>query len=456
MALVEHLTARVAELEAQVARLSRNSTNSSKPPSSDPPSVIRGLKTPTGRRRGGQPGHEGHKRKLLPREKVDFIVPLVPEECDHCGAGLRGIDVAPRRHQVIDIPPIMPMVTEYQLHAVDCDKCGETTQARLPIDVPLSSFGPRLSAMLSICTAKYRLSKRSVRELLRDFLGVELALGSVINVEQQVSAALQSPVAEAREYLRQASAVNADETSWRENKNKAWLWVAATALVTVFVVAGRRSSEVAKDLLGEAFGGLLTTDRWSAYNWVDVLRRQLCWSHLLRDFQSWVDGGGAGKSLGLQLLHEAQQMFRWWHRVRDGTMSRATFAKKMRGVQLNVATLLTEASECATPRVRGMAKEMLKLEGALWTFIDREGVEPTNNFAERQIRHAVLWRKGCFGTDSAAGSRFVERMLTTITTLRQQERNALEYVTAACTAALKGAPPPSLLPGQLRVMLAAA
>lgn len=450
-ATIALLTARLNALEAEVARLKRNSTNSSKPPSSDPPGVDRAPQKRTGKKRGGQPGHKGHQRKLLPPSKVNVVVPLVPEECDHCGAGLRGRDADPRRHQVIDIPPITPTVTEYQLHALDCDECGATTRAQLPLDVPLSSFGPRLSAMLAICTAKYRLSKRAVRELLRDFLGVELALGSVANVEQQVSAALEASVAEARAHVQKASAVNADETSWRENKSKAWLWVAATGTVTVFVIAARRSAEVAKDLLGDAFRGVLTTDRWSAYNWVEVARRQLCWSHLLRDFQSWVDGGGDGKQLGLQLLREARRMFRWWHRVRDGTMPRSAFAKKMRAVQLNVATLLTQASECRTRRVSGMATEMLKLEWALWTFVYTEGVEPTNNFGERQIRHAVLWRKGSFGTDSAAGSRFVERMLTTITTLRQQERNALEYVTAACAAALKGAPAPSLLPGQAHV-----
>jgi transposase len=443
-------------LEAEVAQLKRNSTNSSKPPSSDPPSVARQPQSPTGKKRGGQPGHEGHKRKLLPASKVNVVVPLVPKDCGHCGAGLRGRDADPRRHQVVDIPPITPTVTEYQLHQLACEECGETTRAELPLGVPLGAFGPRLSATLAICTAKYRLSKRAVRELLRDFFGVDLALGSVANVEQQVSAALEAPVAAAREHVRQAAVVNADETSWAEDKKKAWLWVAATSMVTVFVIATRRSAKVAKDLLGETFRGVLTTDRWSAYNWVDVRLRQICWSHLIRDFQSWIDGGGAGKALGVELLHEARRMFRWWHRVRDGTMTREKFARRMRPVQFNVAALLTQASRCRSRRVSGMAKEMIKLEWAFWTFISTEGVEPTNNFGERQIRHAVLWRKGSFGTDSVSGSRFVERLLTTIASLRQQERNVLEFVTSACSAALAGEAPPSLIPGQARVMLAAA
>jgi transposase len=451
---LEAALARVGELEAQVASLSRNSTNSSKPPSTDPPGVARDPHKGSAKKRGGQPGHQGHQRRLLPPEKISRTVDVLPDKCDGCDARLHGRDKDPLRHQVVEIPPISPDVTEYRLHALTCG-CGVTTRARLPGGVPRGAFGPRLSAMISICTAKYHLSKRAVRELLADFLGVELSLGSVANVEQQVSAALESCFNEARQHVQQSETVNADETSWREDKRKAWLWVAATKVVTVFVVATSRSARVAKDLLGEAFRGVLTTDRWSAYNWVNVALRQICWAHLKRDFQSWVDGGGAGTKAGLELLRRTRRMFRLWHRVRDGTLSREQFIKKMRPVQLDVATLLTQASTCSTPRVRGMAKEMMKLEWAFWTFVETPGVEPTNNFGERQIRHAVLWRKGSFGTDSAAGSRFVERLLTTIATLRQQQRNVLEFITEACSAHLTGAAKPSLIPGRAHVMLAA-
>ncbi len=447
---------RIVELEAKVAQLSRNSTNSSKPPSSDPPGVDRPQKKPGKRSRGGQPGHRPNQRQLLPPEKVTNVVGLVPETCNHCGCALHGCDPAPLRHQVVELPPVTPIVTEYQRHALEFEACGAITRAELPIGVPVGMVGPRLSALVAVLTAKYRLSKRSAREFLRDVLGVGLSLGSVSNTEQQVSAAIAVPVEQAREHVHQASEVNADETSWREGLKKAWLWVAATASVTVFLIATSRSAAVAKELLGESFSGILTTDRWSAYNWVNVARRQICWSHLLRDFQSWVDGGGDGKRVGLAMLAEARRMFRWWHRVRDGTMSREKFVRKMRTVQLKVATLLTEASACKTPRVQGMAKEMLKLEWAFWTFIDTPGVEPTNNFGERQVRHAVLYRKGCFGTDSEAGSRFVERMLTVVATLRQQERNVLEFLAEACIARLNGSAPPSLLLGHDEVMRAAA
>ena len=448
--VVERLTARVVELEAQVAALLRNSTNSSKPPSSDPPAVARPPKSPSGKKRGGQPGHKGHQRRLLPVEEVDQVVKLVPDHCDGCGKTgcLTPLSDPPLRSQVIEVPPIKPTVTEHQRFAATCSECGATTVAPLPAGVPRGAFGPRLAAMLAVCTAKYRMSKRAVRELLSDFLGVELCLGSVANVEQQVSVVLAGPFEEARAHIKAAPVVHADETSWRENKAKAWLWVAATPLVSVFLVATARSGKVAKELLGEAFAGILVTDRWSAYRFVEAVRRQVCWAHLRRYFQGWVDGGGEGVRFGKALLAEVKRMFKWWRKVRDGTMPLADFQKKVRKVQTSVGAVLSTAAECSTKGVAGMATEILKLETALWNFVTEPGVEPTNNFGERTIRHAVIWRKGCFGTDSTDGSRFVERMLTTVATLRQQQRNVLEFITQACQAQLMHTAPPSLLPPQ--------
>jgi transposase len=457
-ALVVKLLARIVALEAQVAALSRNSTNSSKPPSLDPPGVTRQQHKPSGKKRGGQPGHSRHQRQLLPPDQVDAVVRHVPDRCGRCGRSdcLVACATPPVRSQTVEIPRIKPSVTEHQQFAVTCTHCDATTVAALPPGVSCGAFGPRLSAMLAVCTAKYRLSKRAVREMLSDFLGVELSLGSVSNVEKQVSAALEKPTEEARAYVRSAPVVHADETSWRENKKKAWLWVAATPLVSVFIVATSRASKVAKELLGEAFAGVLVTDRYSAYRWVKTILRQLCWAHLRRDFQSWVDGGGIGAKLGQSILTDTKRMFKWWHKVRDGTLTREGFVKRMRPVAINVGVLLSEAEARGDGRVAGMAKEMLKLEQALWTFVHVEGVEPTNNFGERTIRHAVIWRKSCFGTDSADGSRFVERMLTTIASLRQQRRNVLEFIVQACEAALNHSQPPSLLPQSDQEIRAAA
>jgi transposase len=430
------------------ARLAQNSSNSSKPPSSDPPGAVRRAVKPTGRKPGGQPGHEGHKRELLPLEQVDRVVTLAPGTCGRCqGPVVEKLDAPPPvRHQVTELPPVKPHVTEYRQCFGYCAGCEAWTSAPLPADVSASAFGPRLTALVALLSGQYRLSKRMVQDLLSSVLGVELSLGSVSKLESNVSAALEAPVEQARQHVQQAHVAHLDETGWREGRRKAWLWTAVTSEVTVFLIATSRGAAVAKQMLGEDFTGFLVTDRWSAYGWADLHLRQVCWSHLLRDFQGFVDRGGKGAALGKELLKQARRMFKWWHRVRDGTLSRRTFERRMREVEREVGRLLRKAAVCPDRKTAGMAKQILKLEPALWTFVQVEGLEPTNNAAERAIRPAVLYRKGCFGTHSAGGSRFVERMLTVVATLKQQKRNVLEFLTAAYEAHLRGLPTPSLLP----------
>lgn len=445
---------RIAQLEAEVAalkaKLAENSSNSHKPPSTDPPGAERPQKEPSGLKPGGQPGHPKHERRFLPPDRTEV---LRPKRCSACHHSLCGEDLRPERHQVIEIPRVKPDVTDYWLHTLVCPSCGEATRAELPPGVPRRGFGPRLTAMIAICTGKFRMSKRMVRELLADFLGVELSLGSVANLEQEISLSLAQPDKEARAQARRAAIANLDETGWFQGAadgraRRAWLWVGVTAVVTVFKIAFSRGDDVAKELLGAKFSGLLGSDRWSGYLWVSAARRQLCWSHLQRDFQGFIDRADAGASIGRRLLALSEQMFAWWHRVRLGTLSRATLKCYMAPVRREILSLLREAAVCPAPKTAGMAKQILKLQPALFTFIDRTGIEPTNNAAERAIRHAVMYRKTSFGTQSDAGSRFVERILTTIASLRQQKRNVLEFVTAAYQARLLRIQPPSLLPAQ--------
>lgn len=451
---------RIAELEAENARLKRNSSNSSKPPSSDLPGLPRQQpKAPSGKPRGGQPGHKRAVRELVPADQVSQHIELVPDTCVGCGGQLCGHDPEPHRHQVVELPAIVAHVTEYAQHALRCRTCGTTTRAALPVGAPRGHFGPRLTAFIALLSAKYRLSKRAVRACLHDIAGISIALGMVAKAERHVAFALEHPVADAHAYVQAQSAIalHADETGWREQKKRAWLWVAATQLVTVFLIATHRSAAVARQLIGESFAGTLVTDRWSAYNWFDCARRQLCWAHLKRDFQAWVDGGtSAGQRFGRALLGQTAEMFRLWHRVRDGTLDRQAFQKAMEPIQIEVTTILESTAACRTPDVVGTAREILKLSNALWTFVDVEGVEPTNNFGERQIRHAVMWRKTSFGTDSQRGSRFAERMLTVCATLRSQNRNVLDFLTDACAARLKHTLPPSLLPNHTTAIVALA
>jgi transposase len=448
-ARVEELEGRVAELKA---RLGLNSTNSSKPPSSDPPGTKRAPRAPKGRSPGGQPGHEYHERQQLPPQQVDRIVELQPPgKCAGCQRKLEGTRQEALRHQQVEVPALKPVVTEYRCHGLTCAHCGTLNRAALPPEVDGHVFGPRLTSLMSLLVGKYRLSKRKTREALSDLLGVRLSLGAVSNREREMSQALAAPMAEAERFIRDQDRVNMDETSFVEGKadgrgRRAWLWLVASALVAVFRIATSRGSEVAKGLLGEDFAGILGSDRYASYKWYEKVLRQLCWSHLTRDFQGFIDRGGVGGRIGQKLMDERNRMFKWWHQVREETMTRADFERRMRPVESAVGRLLRDAAEHAEKKTAGMAREILELEEAMWTFVDVEGVEPTNNYAEQLLRHAVLYRKTSFGTQSPAGSRFVERILTAVTTLDLQGRNILEFLTQCIQAHRRGLPAPSLLP----------
>jgi transposase len=451
-AYIRALEARVAALEATVRQvqeqLQQNSRTSSRPPSSDSPEVLakRPRRKPTGRRPGGQPGHEGHARGLVPVEQVDVLVPVKPQRCRHCQQPLQGEDRQPRRHQVTEIPPVKPVITEYELHQLICSACGAATRAEVPPGVATGDFGPRVQAIIALCTGAYHLSQRTTHTVLKDLFGVSLGLGTIANLEQVTTQAVAAPVAEARAYVQTQPTAYVDETGWREGQHRAWLWTVVTAGVTVFAVRWSRSSQVAHELLGERFWGWLVTDRWSAYSWYPCWRRQLCWAHLARDIEAMVARGGPSQVIGEALQAQVRQMLHWWHRVRDGTLAQASFAHYMRPIRREIERLLEAGHTCGVPKTEGTCRDILKRRQALWTFVRHAGVDPTNNAAERAIRPGVLWRKGSFGTHSPEGSRFVEAMMTVVATLKQQHRPVLDYLTAACEAALRGEVAPSLLP----------
>lgn len=361
-------------------------------------------------------------------------------------------DDAPRKLQVVEPPPdIQPDVTEHRFHSEWCPKCEKSTEAPPPLGVPPGprcdavTLGPQARALLALCTGKYRMSKDMVAEFFHDVLHIDFCPASVCGAEAFVSDAVEKPVEEAHAYVQEQPAVNADETGYRQQRKKAWLWVAVTPLVTVFLVHLKRGRQAARELLG-TFAGTLGSDRWCAYSYWVIEMRQLCWAHLLRHFQAFSEARGASRRIGLALLDEVHQMFHWWHKVRDGTLKRSTFKRYMAPLKRRVEALLVEAAECRQRWTAATAREVLKLKEALWTFVSTEGVEPTNNSAERALRPAVIWRKVSFGTQSEHGSRFVERILTVSATLKQQNRSVLDYLNAACIAKLRNEEPPSLLP----------
>jgi transposase len=451
-AYIRALEARVAALEAMVQQLreqrQQTSRTSSRPPSSDPPQALakRPRREPSGRRPGGQPGHEGHARGLVPGEQVDVVCPVKPARCRRCQQPLQGEDPQPQRHQVAEIPPVKPVVTESQLHQLVGSACGAATRAEVPSGGPTGGFGPRLQAITALCPGAYHLSKRTTQSVLADLCGIQMGLGTIANLEQAAVQALAEPVAEARVYVQQQPVAYLEETGWREGQQRAWLWTAVTAGVTVFGIRLSRSGTVARERLGEQFWGWLVTDRWRAYTWYPAWRRQVCWAHLLRDIEAMTARGGRSRALGEALRAQAQQMCQGWHRVREGMLAPRTFASYRWPVRRAVARLLDAGQTCGVPTTEGTCRELLKRRQALWTFVRHDEVAPTNNAAERAIRPGVLWRKGSFGTHSAEGSCVVESLMTVVATLKQQHRNVLDYVTTAWEAALRGEPAPSLLP----------
>src|SRR5512147_2810457 len=309
--LLEDFERRIAELEE---RLNTNSTNSSKPPSSDPPSVKRRPPAPSsGKKRGGQPGHCHHPRALVPPEQLRQVIECKPPRCRWCGDDLRGDDPEPIRHQVAEVPPIQPVVDEYRLHRLRCPRCGTSTCATLPPGVPTGAFGPRLRAILSVLAGAYRLGKRPIRRLADDLLGLSISTGMICRLERQGAAELEAPVEGLREHVRNADSAHIDETSWRQGRDKAWLWVVVTRLVTVFAIASGRGADVAKNLLGAGRRKVVISDRLKSYTWIK--RRQFCWAHLNRDFQAMIDRGGESAEVGRRLLTRSEQVFDWWHRV---------------------------------------------------------------------------------------------------------------------------------------------
>jgi transposase len=452
-ALIDDLRQQLKAAHEEIAELRRrlgmNSSNSSKPPSSDPPwapgSSGKKKNKKRKRKRGAQKGHRGHHRELLPPERVDHVVDCRPAVCEDCGAALRGKGRDPQRHQVLELVDGRIVVTEYRLFKMTC-RCGAKIRGELPAGVMPFLLGPRLTALVALLTGKYRLSKRNTRELLFDLFGIELCIGTISAAEKRMSAALAGPVREAEEFIRQQGIVHADETGWKERGKRAWLWVAVTALVVVFKIAFGRDTAKAKQLLGADFSGRIVTDQLGSYGWIDASRRQLCWAHLQRKFRGWSERDGAIGRYGGLLLKETKKLFRWWGCVRDGTLTRDVFRNRMTKKLIpRFEELLIDAALTELPGLSRACTDLANESESLWVFVHHDGIEPTNNEAERALRHAVIWRKTSFGTQSSRGSRFVERMLTVVGTLRLQRRPILQFLCDAFSARYSDRQAPSLL-----------
>jgi len=455
------LRARNAELEARVAvltktierlleRLGENSSNSSRPPSSDPPKAPKPpAPKPDSRKRGGQPGHKGKSRELLPEAQVDTFDDRFPPECESCWAPLPQVrDPDAKRQQYTELPPIKPHITEVRRHTVACPGCGHRTCAAFdPSSSPDSPFGPRLMGLVGVLTGVYHLSRRSTLALLRDVLGVELSLGAISAIEARVSEAVAPAVTEAWQHAEAAEVKHTDGTGWSQSGSPLSLWTIATAMVTVFKIVSTGSRAVLEPLFGK-MRGILISDRATALNFWAMERRQVCWAHLLRKFVAFSERGAAAGEIGRNLLEYTAVMFDYWHDYKAGTLSRAQMQTWMAPVRQQMEEIFEKAATADIERMSGSCRDILEHRQALWTFLDHENVEPTNNHAEREIRAFVLWRKRSFGTQSKRGNVFAERLMTIAHTARKQRQNALGFITACCEAQRAGGAAPSLFTGR--------
>ncbi len=439
LAVLATLEARIAALEAQVRQ---NSSNSSKPPSSDPPHVKPAPPRPaTGRRKGGQPGHPRHTRAALP---PDQVVELRAGTCPHCQEPLGGDDPHPVTHQVIEIPPVRPRVTEYRRHRLTCPRCRRASRPPVP-PAARGGYGVRVQAVCALLSGAYRVGKRGVARLLGDLFGVPMSPAAVCKLQHHTTDAL-GPVAAELQAQLPGRAANVDETGWFQHGKRRWLWAAVTGTASVFVVGSSRSRKGLAELVrGEP--GVLTTDRYPVYDHLAGSARQVCWAHLRRDFQPVIDRDDEGAPIGEGLLGCADRLLGAWKRVRDGTLFRGEFNRQpLVTAQRQVELLLWRGRGCAAEKTRRVCRELDRVYDGLWTFATTDGVEPTNNAAERALRPGVCWRKTSYGTDSDQGSRFVGRILSTVETCRRYGRNLLAFLIDTIQAARDGTTPPMLIP----------
>jgi hypothetical protein len=444
-AFVLSLLKRLDEAEARIEKLTPR--NSSLPPSTEHPHAKPERKPKNQkkkRKQGGQKGHKRHLRELIPSEDCATVTPCYPDACRRCGGELQADASAPKRHQVWDLPPIEPVVDEYQLFRGHCPCCGLTTQAALPLGVPTGQCGPRLAAFTGLLMGHFRQSKRRASMFLGDLLNIPCSPAWTVKIQNLVSEAIAAPYEQLRGELEKQPQLFVDESPTKENKMKAWLWVAVAPLFAVFGIFGNRSRDSLVSLIGDYSGIILNCDRAKMY--LDGKRLQWCWAHLKRDIQKLIDSpDGQVRRLGHDLMRQEQLLFEHWHRYKAGEITWRGFQRLAGPIRDQFNSYLLRGSFSGNDKLIGFCDEILPRKEHLWTFLEVEGIEPTNNTAERTLRPAVIYRKLSFGTQSAKGSRYLERILTVSETCRLQKLNAYEYLIEAMHAQFSQQSAPSLL-----------
>jgi transposase len=449
---IQRLEKRVAAQDERIAqlerRIGRSSRNSSQPPSTDRPDTPpKRAKDRSGRKPGAQPGHVGKGRPLLPAWAIDEVVEHWPADCG-CGhvfaqTGRVGVG-QPTRHQVEELPVMAVTVTEHQCQRERCPGCGLTAIGVLPGEVASSAFGPRLQAAIVTLSVRNRISRRDVVELCEQLFSSRISIGTIDAILTRAGDALAEPYADLLDRVRGADALNIDETGWRLKGAQRALWGAFTERHAVFAVAASRHEDHARDLLGDT-KAIVTSDRWWAYGHLPVKRRQVCWSHLQRDFAAHADGLAAEKDFGEAGLKICDELF-WAWEIYVHTGERAELKRRIRALRRELKPIVTRHAGKGARYRRGrrFARNILNVWPALWTFDSHDGVQPTNNHAERGLRGAVIYRKLSLGSQSESGERRIQRLLSAHTTCRLQHRSLHAYLIDLLNAHAHGDPIPLL------------
>jgi transposase len=377
---------------------------------------------------------------------VDTLVDLFPPVCLGCAHPLpRKADVAACRYQQLELRDHRPHVTEWRRHEVDCERCGASTRAEYDrTQLPSLAFGPCLTAVVAMLTGAYHLSRRKTKKLLHELFGISISLGAISAMERRASEALASCHDEAMREVQYAGVKHTDATSWVRAGKLTSLWVLATALVTVYRLYDDGRRDTIRPLFGPRIG-ILVSDRATVFSFWTMAMRQVCHAHLLRKFVAFSERDGPVGAIGRQLLECVSLIFEYWHGYKDGHLTRQELQFWMRPVQRAAEQLLERGEKANADGVSGACTDILAHREALWTFLSHEGVEPTNNHAELELRDFVLWRKKSYGTQSERGDRFAERVMTVVRTARKQAKNVLDFLVRSIRAYLDGTEAPRLL-----------
>lgn len=443
-----------AKICALKEKVGTNSSNSSLPPSKDPPGATSQETKPTGRKQGAQKGHPGAGRSLFPPERIDHVIPIFPTSCPISHKQFSADELAHfsfKPMQQVDLPDeaIHLMVTEVRLYGGPCPcGCGKILSAAMPSSMGNTVVGAKLKAMMALWASRFRLSKRLIQELLVDLFGpdAKFSIGCISEAEAEIADSLKEPYEKAREEIKKEPAVNVDETSWFLKHDLQWLWVAVSNALAVFYIDPERSRAAFERFIG-GFEGFIMSDRFSVYSKLSPEERQLCWAHLIRDFRKLVDRHGGAEGIGEWALREIEGMFELWHLYLEQKIDQTKLQQGFIAIRARFARLLKLGKETTDPKAIRFCKNLTKVWPALWNFIKRPDIlQPTNNRAEQAVRSPVIARMLSLGSQSERGLRFVERMLTVVTTLRKQGRMILEFLNQALISYRMGGIPPSLLP----------